>query len=77
MRSISCKFWQFNCWTFQVSFVVCTDSFVDSTGASDLVLGLVRGGLVCHIYWALGGLEEPLVSGLDRRSLLVFVALFR
>ena len=76
MRSISCKFWQFNCWAFQVSFVVCTDSFVDSTGASDSVLDLVRGGLVCHIYWALGS-EEPLVSGLDRRSLLVFVALLR
>ena len=54
MRTISCEFWQFNCWTFQVSFVVCTDSFVDSTGASDSVLDLVCGGLVCHIYWALG-----------------------
>ena len=44
MRLISCEFWQFNCWTFQVSFVVCTDSFVDYTGASDSVLDLVRGG---------------------------------
>ena len=64
MRSISCELWQFNCWTFQVLFVVCTDSFVDSTGASDLVLDLVRGGLVCHIYWALGS-RGALVSGLD------------
>ena len=64
MRSISCEFWQFNCWTFQVSFVVCTDSFVDSTGASDSVLDLVRGGLVCHIYWALGS-RGALVSGLE------------
>ena len=31
---------------FQVSFVVCTDSFNDSTGASDSVLDLVREGLV-------------------------------
>ena len=54
MRSICWKFWHFNCWTFQGSFVVCTDSFVDSTGASDSILDLVRGGLVCHIYWALG-----------------------
>ena len=31
MRVISQVLWLFNCWTFQVSFVVCTDSFVGST----------------------------------------------
>ena len=39
MRSISGKFWHFNCWAFQVLFVVCTDSFVGSTWVSDSDLG--------------------------------------
>ena len=30
MRAICQVLWLFNCWTFQVSFVVCTDSFVGS-----------------------------------------------
>ena len=33
--------------------------------------------LVCHIYWALGSRGASGVSGLDQRSLLVFVALLR
>ena len=31
MRAVCQVLWLFNCWTFQVSFVVCTDSFVGST----------------------------------------------
>ena len=31
MRAIGEVLWLFNCWTFRVSFVVCTDSFVGST----------------------------------------------
>ena len=31
MRAICQVLWLFNCWTFQVSFVICTDSFVGST----------------------------------------------
>ena len=31
MRAIFQFLWLFNCWTFQVSFVICTDSFVGST----------------------------------------------
>ena len=34
-------------------------------------------GICSVIYIGLWGLEEPVVSGLDRRSLLVFVALLR
>ena len=30
MRAIGQVLWLFNCWTFQVSFLVCTDSFVGS-----------------------------------------------
>ena len=40
MRPICCEFWQFNCWTFQVSFVICTNSFIDSTWASSFILDL-------------------------------------
>ena len=39
MRVIDQVLWLFNCWTFRVSFVVCTDSFVGSTWASDSDLG--------------------------------------
>ena len=31
MRAIGQVLWLFTCWTFEVSFVVCTDSFVGST----------------------------------------------
>ena len=34
MRAIGQVLWLFNCWTFWVSFVVYTDSFVRSTWAS-------------------------------------------
>ena len=54
MRPIRCEFWQFNCWTFQVFFVVCTDSFVVSTWASDSILESLGGQASCHLYWALG-----------------------
>ena len=31
MRAICRVLWLFNCWTFQVSLVICTDSFIRST----------------------------------------------
>ena len=31
MRVICQFLWLFNCWAFQVSFVICTDSFIGST----------------------------------------------
>ena len=31
MRAVCQVLWLFNCWTFQVSFVICTDFFVGST----------------------------------------------
>ena len=67
MRPICWKFWQFNCWAFQVSFVVCTDSFVVSTWASGLILDTKS--------WSTS-LSYMLGSGLSRSLLLVFGSAF-
>ena len=45
MRAICQVLWLFNCWTFQVSFVVCTDSFVGSAR-----LGLTRRTEVIEVH---------------------------
>ena len=54
MRVICQVLWLFNCWTFQVSFVVCADSFVGSMWASDSDLEGLGGQAGCHMCWALG-----------------------
>ena len=64
------SFWQFNCWTFQVSFVICTSSFVDSTWASGLILDFRLWRTSCHIYWAVGS-RRALLWGLDLCSSFV------
>ena len=64
MRTICCEFWQFNCWTFQVSFVICTDSFIVSTWAS--------GSILDTKYW---GTSLPYISlgcGLSKSLCLLF-----
>ena len=67
MRPICCRFWQFNCWTFKVSFVVCTSSFVGSTWASGSVLDLRlwRTSLSC-----------TMGSGLSRSPVLLLGSMF-
>ena len=52
MRAISNVLWLFNCWTFQVSFVVCTNSF--NRGRLIQILEGLGGQAGCHMYWALG-----------------------
>ena len=49
MRSISYEFWQFNCWTFRVSFVVCTDSFVDSM--PNLIVWPMFADNICRVFF--------------------------
>ena len=68
MRPICCRFWQFNCWTFKVSFVVCTSSFVGSAWASSLVLDLRL--------WRASSLSCMLGSGLSRSPPLVLGSMF-
>ena len=52
LRPICCEvLWLINCWTILFLFVVCIDSFVESTWVSLLVLEAKLG---CHMYWALG-----------------------
>ena len=56
MRAIGQVLWLFNCWTFRVSFVVYTDSFVGSTWASDSDLGRSwKRVVICIGLW---GLED-------------------
>ena len=57
MRAIDQVLWLFNCWTFQVSFVVCSGSFVGSTWASDSDLGRS---------WRPSGLSYVLGSGVSK-----------
>ena len=57
MRAIGQVLWLFNCWTFQVSFVICTDSFIRSTWASDSDLGRS---------WRPSGLSYVLGSGVSK-----------
>ena len=64
MRAIGQVLWLFNCWTFRVSFVVYTDSFVGSTWASDSDLGRS---------WRPGGLSYVLGSGVSKIFAWMFV----
>ena len=57
MRAIGQVLWLFDCWTFRVSFVIYTDSFVGSMWASDLDLGRS---------WRPGGLSYVLGSGVSK-----------
>ena len=50
MRQIYQVLWRINCWTFQVSFVICTDFLVGYTWASAsffIVLLKCAAGIVC------------------------------
>ena len=63
-----------NCWTFQVSFVVCTDSFVGSKWASDFDLG--RSWRPSCLSYVLGsGVSKIFVSLVCSVLLLLWVLL--
>ena len=52
MRAICQVLWLFNCWTFQVSFVV--SDLPDLREHLIWILEGLGGRAGCHMYWALG-----------------------